>query len=79
MIITKGEFCQFSLNSRMAMIREFGTFVCDHYTVGKCIMLYEFNGYFVEIIYDRQSSRVEKAEPVINTGMLKYYRSGHEV
>jgi len=74
MILTKGEFCQFSPKSKLQMLKEFGSYVCEHIIGCKSVSLFKVYGFYVELIYNLKSEKIEKIEPLTSVEMAAHYR-----
>jgi hypothetical protein len=75
MKLTKGEYCQFSLKSRLALLREFGVLVTERYINEKVIRIFKIYDFYVEVLYDLLNKKIEKAEPVYCANLVEYYLS----
>jgi hypothetical protein len=73
MKLTKGEYCQFSLKSRLALLREFGVLVTERYVNEKVVRIFKIYDFYVEVLYDLLNKKFEKAEPVYFANMVDYY------
>jgi hypothetical protein len=73
MKLTKGEYCQFSLKSRLALLREFGVLVTERYINEKVVRIFKIYDFYVEVLYDLLNKKFEKAEPVYFSNMIEYY------
>jgi hypothetical protein len=73
MKLTKGEYCQFSLKSRLALIREFGVLVTEKYVNEKMIRIFKLYDFYVEVLYDLMTDRFLKAEPVYSLNLIEHY------
>ena len=73
MTITKGEYCQFNLNTRRQMLKEFGKYVCQVIVGKKSISIFQIHGFYVELVFNEASNQVEKIQPIQNAGMLSFY------
>lgn len=71
-----GEFCQFSLNTRFELLKEFGkTVVVKKKVKMKLVSVYEVFGFYVEVFENPDSRRLEKVEPLKNGGILTVYKA----
>jgi len=73
MKLTKGEYCQFSLKSRLALLREFGVLVTERYVNNQSIRIFKIYDFHVEVLYDLLNKSCLKAEPVYSTNLIEYY------
>jgi hypothetical protein len=78
MILTKGEFCQFSLISRLKLLKEYGSCICQRVIAEKLIVIYKIYDFYVEVIYSIKKSIIEKVEPVRNLKILFLYEEMNE-
>ena len=74
MTITKGEFCQFSLNTRRQLLKEFGNYICQVIIDKKSISIFQLYGFYVELIFKEVSNKVEIIQPIPNLNMLAVYQ-----
>ena len=75
MNITKGEYCQFSLRGRLQLLQEFGEYLGGKIMEHKSIQLYRIYDFYVEVIYNQSSKKVEQAEVVQNRNLLWFYKT----
>ncbi len=75
MNITKGEYCQFSLVSRLQLAKEFGTCLKEIWFDSLFIQIYRMNDFYVEIHYQAPLLKPVYAEPLKNDGMLSFYQN----
>jgi hypothetical protein len=73
MTITKGEYCQFSLNTRRQMLKEFGKHVCQVIINKKSISIFQIHGFYVELVFNEASNQVERIQPIQNSNLLNLY------
>jgi hypothetical protein len=73
MKLTKGEYCQFSLKSRLALLREFGVLVTERYVNNQAVRIFKIYDFYVEVLYDLLNNCFVKAEPVYSTNLMEYY------
>ncbi len=73
MKITRGEYCQFSLTGRLQLLEEFGEFLGVKTIEHKSIQLYQIYDFYVEVIYNNTSHKIEHAEIVKSTNLLSFY------
>lgn len=70
-----GEFCQFSLNTRFELLKEFGKSVLKKKVSMTSVSVYKVFGFYVEVYENLASHRLEKVEPVKNLEILSVYSS----
>jgi hypothetical protein len=73
MKLTKGEYCQFSLKSRLALLKEFGVLINEKYVNEKLIRIFRIYDFYVEVLYDLLNHKFLKAEPVHNQQLVAHY------
>ncbi len=73
MKLTKGEYCQFSLKSRLALLKEFGVLVTEKYVNEKLIRIFKIYDFYVEVLYDLLTNRFLKADPVYSNSLVEHY------
>lgn len=73
MKLTMGEFCQFSINTRFELLKEFGKTVTKKKVRMNLVSVYEVFGFYVEVYENLDSRSLEKVEPVKSIGMLGFY------
>ncbi len=73
MKLTKGEYCQFSLKSRLALLKEFGVLITEKYVNEKLIRIFRIYDFYVEVLYDLLNNKFLKAEPVYSHQMMGHY------
>lgn len=74
MKLTKGEYCRFGLKSRLKLLREFGSLVCEERLNQVKIQIFRLYDFFVEVFVDIHTRAVIKAEPLISLAMLDFYQ-----
>ena len=74
MTITKGEFCQFSLNTRRQLLKEFGNYVCQVIVGRKSISVFKIHGFYVELVVNQLSNQVERIQPIQNPNLITVYQ-----
>lgn len=73
MELTRGEFCQFNLNTRFELLREFGKNILKKKVKMKVISVYKVFGFYVEVYENTINHQLEKVEPVTNNNFLDLY------
>lgn len=74
MNITKGEFSQFNLKSRIYILLNKGILLSTK-KISKIheVRLFLLYGFYVTAIYNRPKNEIQSAEPVLNEGLLNVY------
>jgi len=75
MKLTRSEFCQFTLNSRLELLKEFGKNVLKKKVQMRLISVYTIFDFYVEVYENLASHQLEKVEPVKNINILDVYRN----
>jgi hypothetical protein len=75
MKLTRGEFCQFNLDTRFELLKEFGKKILKKKLRMKLISVYEIFDFYVEVYYNLSSHRLEKVEPVKNIHFPEVYNN----
>ena len=74
MKLTKGEYCQFNLKSRMSLLSENGICIEKKKVNDELeIKLFSIYDFYVEVHYSYSECRVIKVEPLWNNNWLSYY------
>jgi len=73
MKLTRSEFCQFTLNSRLELLKEFGENILKKKVRMRLISVYSIFGFYVEVYENLDSRQLEKVEPVKNIRILDIY------
>jgi hypothetical protein len=73
MKLTRGEFCQFSLNTRLQLLKEFGKTILKKKVEMRLVSVYRISGFYVEVFENLVSQRLEKVEPLRNPSLLEVY------
>ena len=79
MKLTKGEYCRFGLKSRLRLLKEFGSLVCEKNLNQIKIQIFRLYDFFVEVMVDVHTRAVLRAEPLISLAMLDFYRQKEEM
>jgi len=74
MKLTRSEFCQFTLNSRLELLKEFGKNILKKKVQMRLISVYTISDFYVEVYENLVSHKLEKVEPVKNINILDVYR-----
>lgn len=74
MTLTKGEYCRFGLNSRLRLLREFGSLVCEKHINQVKVQIFRLYDFFVEVFVDIYTRAIIKAEPLVSSAMLDFYK-----
>ena len=73
MILSKSEFCQFSLNARYRLLQEYGRLIVKRGFEKKNVSVYQIYGFHVEAILSELNNKIEKIEPIYSVPLLNYY------
>ena len=73
MILSRSEFCQFSLNARYRLVQEYGKLLVKRGFEKKKISVYKIYDFHVEAVQSIPSDRIEKIEPIYSVPLLNYY------
>lgn len=73
MKLTRGEFCQFNLNTRLELLKEFGKNIFEKKIRMRLISVYKISGFYVEVYENLVSHKLEKVEPVKTIRLLDVY------
>jgi hypothetical protein len=73
MTLTKGEYCQFSLRTRVQLLREFGQLEFERTFEHIAVRIFALHDFYVEVVYNRLKEEVERAEPVNFQNMMHLY------
>jgi len=75
MKLTRGEFCQFNINTRFKLLREFGRNILKKKIKMRLISVYRISDFYVEVYENLVSHQLEKVEPVNNNRILEIYNT----
>jgi hypothetical protein len=73
MKLSKGEFCQFSLASRLALLDEFGKKVIEKRIDQIQVSIYRIYGFYVAVFSNALNHKMLKAEPVSSRRLRDFY------
>lgn len=73
MKLTRGEFCQFNITTRLKLLKEFGKNVLERKIRMRLISVYKISDFYVEVYQNLDNHQLEKVEPLKNTGILEVY------
>jgi len=73
MKLTRGEFCQFNLTTRLELVKEFGKSIMKKKVERRLVSVYTVFGFYVEVFENLASRRLEKVEPLQNNRILEVY------
>ncbi len=73
MKLSRGEYCGFNLMTKVQLLKEFGLLLFEKRTKNKQVSIYQLYDFYVEVIYDINSNKIERAEPITSAGMIKFY------
>ena len=75
MKLTRGEFCQFNLATRLELVKEFGKHILKRKVEMRLVSVYRIFGFYVEVFENLASQRLEKVEPLKNRALVDVYNS----
>ena len=75
MKLTRGEFCQFNENTRLKLLKEFGRSVLEKKIRMRMISVYKISDFYVEVLENLDSHKLEKVEPVRSHSSLEVYNN----
>jgi len=75
MKLTRGEFCQFNLNTRFKLLREFGKNILKKKVKMRVVSVYRISDFYVEVYENLVNHQLEKVEPVKNIHILEVYNN----
>jgi hypothetical protein len=75
MKLTRGEFCQFNLNTRLKLLNEFGINILEKKIRKRSVSVYKIYGFYVEVYVNLSSRKLEKVEPLKNIPVLEFYNN----
>lgn len=74
MKLTKGEYCQFNLKSRITLLKGRGKLLfrkkLDNIYE---IMLFRIYDFYVEVFYNYKTRKILTADPILNVNWLDFY------
>ncbi|TDW97290.1 hypothetical protein [Dinghuibacter silviterrae] len=73
MKITKGEYCQFNLKSKVELLKEFGQLEFERSFGSTEVRIFTIYDFYVEVIYNQMKEEIEKVEPVNFMDILRMY------
>lgn len=74
MKISKADFCDLNLKSKIRYVYMGGTFLMDIRYYGYKINLYILNNFYVEVFYNHKADKIEKVEIMQNRhSRMKFY------
>jgi hypothetical protein len=73
MKITKGEYCQFNLKSKVELLKEFGQLEFERAFGSTSVRIFTIYDFYVEVVYDQMKEEIKKAEPVSFMDILRMY------
>jgi hypothetical protein len=73
MKLTRSEFCQFTLKSRLELLKEFGENILKKKVQMRLISVYTIFDFYVEVYENLASHQLERVEPVKNNCLLDVY------
>ena len=75
MKLSRGEFCQFNLATRLELLKEFGKHILKKKVEMKLVSVYRIFGFYVEVFENLGSHRLESVEPLKNNTLLEVYNN----
>jgi hypothetical protein len=75
MKLTRGEFCQFNLNTRLKLLKEFGINILEKKIRKRSVSVYKIYGFYVEVYVNLANRKLEKVEPLKNIRVLDFYNN----
>lgn len=73
MKITKGEYCQFNVKSKIELLKEFGQLEFERTFGTTAVRIFTIYDFYVEVIYNQLKEEIEKVEPVSFMDILRMY------
>jgi hypothetical protein len=73
MKLTRGEFCQFNLATRLELLNEFGKHILKKKVEMRLVSVYRIFGFYVEVFENLASNRLEKVEPLRSGTFVDVY------
>ena len=79
MKITKGEYCQFTLQGKIQLLHLYGKAICHKAIDDKCITIFRVFDFYVEVIYSEPMNNfIEQAEP-ISKSLINFHQSTDDI
>lgn len=75
MKLTKGEFCQFNISTRLELLKEFGKHILKRKVEMQLVSVYSVFGFYVEVFENLSNNRLEKVEPLKSNAFLDIYNN----
>jgi len=72
-MLTKSEFCQFSLTGKIQLLDEFGKLLYIKEHIKHTIIIYRLYNFYVQAVY--RGNIPEKAEPISNDMMELFHNN----
>ena len=74
MKLTRGEYCQFNLKSRLQLLDNKGIFLIERRFANEHkIILFSIYDFYVEVLYDIKQDKVLKVQPILTNNWLDIY------
>lgn len=73
MILSKSEFCQFSLKAKNRLVMAHGELLLNKFFVKEKVCIYKIYEFHVEAIYNANNNELIKMEPIFSQPLLNYY------
>ena len=71
--LTKSEFCNFNLNSRLSLTRKDGKLLTTKHVTNLTCALYMLYDFHVELIYDTEIDEIIKINPINSVNWVDFY------
>ena len=79
MKITKGEYCQFTLQGKIQLLHLYGKAICHKAIDDKAITIFRVFDFYVEVIYiEPMNNFIIQAEPV-SQSLINFYQSTDDI
>lgn len=79
MKITKGEYCQFTLQGKIQLLHLYGRVICRKVIADKGITIFRVFDFYVEVVYSEPMNNfIIQAEP-ISQCLINFYQSTDDI
>lgn len=79
MKITKGEYCQFTLQGKIQLLHLYGKVICHKAIDGKDITIFRIFDFYIEVIYSEpMNNSIVQAEP-ISKSIVNFHQSTDDI
>lgn len=72
-VITREEYCRFSLPGRLRLLNLYGSVVSEMIYGKKGMIIFKMDHYYVMVIKDIESGEVREANPIWSADLMKMY------